>query len=108
MGYKASKNPYRQQRSNAEWAKVAALGLALFGLFCFVKVWQNVRVDQLMRKNQVLREQLSEIKSLNKALLIEREELLRIDRVQDIALNQLKFRKAPTIKISDVEKSDTR
>ena len=99
MVYKASKTSYRQQRSNAKWAKLAALGLALFGLFCFVKVWQNVTVDQLSRRNDKLMKELEIIHGENTALFIEQEKLMRLDRIHQIAEKDLKFVKAPTIRI---------
>ena len=99
MVHKASKTSFKQQRSNAKWAKVAALGLALFGLFCFVKVWQNVTVDQLSRRNDKLLKDLKTIRGRNTALFIEQERLMRLDRVQQIAENNLNFVKAPTIRI---------
>ena len=102
MSYKTSKTTYRQQRSNAKWAKMAALGLALFGLFCFVKVWQNVTVDQLSRRNDKLLKELKSIEGRNTSLFIEQERLLRLDRVQQIAETNLNFVKAPTIRIKAI------
>ncbi len=103
MVYKTSKTSYRQQRSNARWAKMAALGLALFGLFCFVKVWQHVTVDQLSRRNDKLLKELKTIQGKNTALFMEQEKLMRLDRVQQIAENNLNFVKAPTIRIKAVK-----
>jgi hypothetical protein len=102
MSYKTSKTSYRQQRSNAKWAKMAALGLALFGLFCFVKVWQNVTVDQLSRRNDKLLKELKIIEGKNISLFIEQERLMRLDRVQLLAKNNLNYVKAPTIRIKTV------
>ena len=102
MVYKTSKTSYRQQRSNARWAKIAALGLALFGLFCFVKVWQNVTVDQLSRRNDKLMKELESIQGKNSSLFIEQEKLMQLERVQQLAENNLNFVKAPTIRIKAV------
>ena len=103
MGYKTSKTPFRQQRSNAKWAKMAALGLALFGLFCLGKVWQNVTVDQLSRRNEKLRKELAFIQGKNSMLYTVKERLMQIDRIEKLALNDLKFSQAPIIRIPSID-----
>jgi hypothetical protein len=99
MAYKTSKTPYRQQRSNAKWAKIAALGLALFGLFCLVKVWQNVSVDQLSRRNEKIRKELALLHGKNSMLYIKQEQLLQIDNIEKIAHKDLRFDQAQIIRI---------
>ena len=78
---------------------MAALGLALFGLFCFVKVWQNVSVDQQVRRNEELRKELSVLQRENILLVAEIEELTRIERIQAKAVKEFGFVTAPKIKI---------
>jgi cell division protein FtsL len=64
-------------------------GLICFALFSVVKVWQNVRVDQLNRENARLRSRLAALKDRNAVLLATVEELKREDRIVRIAKEQL-------------------
>ena len=89
----------KHKRSNAKLAKYAAPGLALFGLFCFIRVWQNVTVEELHRKNGELRRNLKEIRQECARLTARVEEVKRLDRIYDIAVKEFNYIQAPKINL---------
>jgi len=80
-------------------ARTAALALALFGLFCVVKVWQNVSVDQLNRRNEKYRKTMASIVNQNALLTFQIEKLNRIDLITSRAKRELGFRQVPKLKL---------
>ncbi len=94
-----SRRYYKGKKKNARLAKTAALALALFGLFCVVKVWQSVSVDQLNRRNEKYRKNLENILDQNALLTFQVEELKRIDLITSRAKRELGFSQAPKLKL---------
>ena len=48
----------KKQRANLKFGKNAIIVLGLFGVYCFVNVWQNVSITYLNRQNETLRNEL--------------------------------------------------
>ncbi|NOY59960.1 MAG: hypothetical protein GXO75_13670 [Calditrichaeota bacterium] len=94
-----SRHYYKKKKRNARLAKTAALALALFGLFCVVKVWQNVSVDQLNRQNEKYRKRLKDIHSQNALMIFQVEKLNRIDLITSRAKRELGFSQVPKFKL---------
>jgi len=90
------KYPFKRKRIKTTLIKTA-IYLILFGLFCFVKVWQNVRVDQMSRRNGALRSQLKELKEGNASLTAEMEKLKRRERIKNFAETRLKLDQVPVL-----------
>ena len=76
-------------RSNTKMAGRIALCLAFFGIYCFVKVWQNVSIDQMNRKNYHLRNHLEKLRGESALLIVDIENLKRVDRIARIARERL-------------------
>lgn len=94
-----SRRYYKKKEKNARLAKTAALALALFGLFCVVKVWQNVSVDQLNRRNEKYRKHLQDIRSQNALMAFQVEKLDRIDLITRRAKRELGFTQVPKLRL---------
>ena len=84
----------KERRSNPRLGRYAAMGLAVFGLFCFMRVWQNVTVDDLNRQTGELRQQLKASRAESARLTARVEDLKHPDRIQRIAQDQLDFKQA--------------
>jgi cell division protein FtsB len=87
------------KRSNTRVGTYMTIALALFGLFCFIKVWQNVTVEDLNRQNGEMRRQLQNIKDDQARLKARVDELVHRDRINLIAQEKLDFRQAPKINL---------
>ena len=87
------------KRSKTRVGKYTTIALALFGLFCFIRVWQNVTVEDLNRQNGELRRQLKNIREDQARLKGEVDELKHPDRINTIARKKLEFRQAPKINL---------
>jgi cell division protein FtsL len=66
-----------------------AIGLALFGIACFIKVWQRVSIDQMNRFNWQKRLELRQLKRENALLIVRVEQLKSYERITRIAREQL-------------------
>ncbi|HNR67572.1 MAG TPA: septum formation initiator family protein [bacterium] len=84
-------------RRKRRWIVLALLG---FAVFCFLKVWQSVRVDQLNRRNAELSRELRKIADENALLEACIEHLKNQDRIVAIARDKLGLVQAPKINIS--------
>ena len=78
------------------WIVLALIG---FAFFCFLKVWQTIRVDQLNRRNTVLNHKLQQLADNNALLEARIEKLKSEDRIVAIARDRLGLVQAPKISI---------
>jgi len=74
-------------------------GLILFAVFSLVKVWQNVSVDQVVRKNQILKRDLRQLQYKSSLLTLKFEALSNIERIEKLATEKLGFKQAKKINI---------
>lgn len=94
-----SRRNYKKNKRTAKLARTAALALALFGLFCVVKVWQNISVDQLNRRNEKYRKKLASIVNQNALLTFQIEKLNRMDLIAGRAKRELGFHQVPKLRL---------
>jgi cell division protein FtsL len=87
------------KKSNPKLGRYAAASLAVFAFFCFVKVYQNVTVDNLNIKNGKLRQQLKELRDEYADLSVDVEELKYPDRINRYAEKEFDFVQAPKINL---------
>jgi len=71
--------------------KYVVTGLILFAVFSIVKVWQNVRIDQVVRYNQESRMELKRLQNESSLLTLQYEFLTSIDRIERLAKEKLGF-----------------
>ncbi len=69
--------------------QLTVIGLAIFSIFCFVRVWQKVTSDMIARQNQKMRKELKEIQEKNALLIADVESLKNPVRINKIAEQQL-------------------
>jgi cell division protein FtsL len=99
-------DPRRQKRPDVQYGKFMALGLALFGLYCFVNVWQNVSIDEMNRRNGKMKIQLQGLKGECALLTARVEELKNPDRIADIAQKKLNMAQARKMKMPPTEEQN--
>ena len=73
--------------------------LGLFGIYCFVNVWQNVSITYLNRQNENLRHELKEIERSCDMKTLEVEALKDPDRIRRVLSEQMKLVPAEKINI---------
>jgi len=66
-------------------------GLFLFALFCIVKVWQNVSADQMIRHNQRLKAELTQMQYESSLLTLQLENVANVERIERLAHEKLGF-----------------
>ena len=71
----------KKQRANLKFGKNAVIVLALFGIYCFVNVWQNVSITYLNRQNETLRKELESLERECDVLTLKVEELKKPERI---------------------------
>jgi cell division protein FtsB len=89
----------KKKERAAGFRKLAILVLAVFGFSCFVKVWQNVSIDQLNRKNSQLRAELRTLKNRNAILASNLDELKSMERITRLASEKLNLVQSPKVAI---------
>jgi cell division protein FtsL len=92
-------DPRKRKNPDVQYGKFTALGLAMFGLFCFVNVWQNVSIDEMNRRNGKMQLKLQELKGDCALLTARVEELKDPDRIADIAQKKLGMSQARKMKV---------
>ncbi|MBN1560469.1 hypothetical protein JW998_09475 [candidate division KSB1 bacterium] len=90
------------QRANLKFGKNAMIVLGLFGVYCFVNVWQNVSITYLNRQNENLRDELRAIERQCDMLTLEVEELKDLDRLRRVLGDKIKLVPAEKININKV------
>lgn len=90
------------QRANLKFGKNAMIVLGLFGVYCFVNVWQNVSITYLNRQNENLRHELKSLERECDVLMLKVEELKEPDRVRRVLGDRMKLVPAEKININKV------
>ena len=80
--------------------RTVTLWLIGFALFSFVQVWQNIKVDQINRRNAALNQELTRIEDENAVLAAQVEELKNEERIVRIARERLGLVQAPKVSIN--------
>jgi cell division protein FtsB len=91
----------RPRSSNWLLYKRVLLGLLSFAIFAFLKVWQNVSVDQMIRESQKLHDRLTSVHNENIVLEAKIEELKSMERITSIAGERLGLVNAPKINLEE-------
>lgn len=91
----------KKLKKKIEFGKNAVIFLAFFCLYCFVNVWQSVKITYLNRQNELLRNELLELENQCSELTYELEQLGKIDRI--LAQVDGKLKLVPAEKINLVQ-----
>ncbi len=73
----------KKQRAKLRFGKNALIFLGLFGVYCFVNVWQNVSIGYLNRQNESLRKELESLKRACDDLTYDSERLKDPARIKE-------------------------
>lgn len=92
----------KKLRDNLRFSKSAVIVLSLFGIYCFVNVWQNVSITYLNRQNENLRNELKSLERQCDILTLELEELKDPDRIRRVLSEKMKIVPAEKINIKKV------
>ena len=99
MSHVRDKSLPLNQRAKLKFGKNAMLVLGLFGVYCFVNVWQNVSITHLNRQNENLRNELRAIERQCDMLILEVEALKDPDRLRRVLNEKMKLVPAEKINI---------
>ncbi|MBN1482060.1 hypothetical protein EH223_07370 [candidate division KSB1 bacterium] len=89
----------RNQRANLKFGVNAMIVLGLFGIYCFVNVWQNVSISYLNRQNENLRSELKALERECDILMLEIEALKDPERIRRVLSEKIKIVPAEKINI---------
>ncbi len=89
-------------KANLKFGKNATIVLSLFGIYCFVNVWQNVSITYLNRQNENLRNELKALERECDMLTLELEELKDPERIRRVLSEKMKIVQAEKININKV------
>ena len=92
----------KKQRANLKFGKNAIVVLGLFGVYCFVNVWQNVSITYLNRQNETLRNELKSLERECDVLTLQVEQLKDPDRIIKVLGDKMKIVPAEKINISKI------
>lgn len=71
-----------KKREKLKFSRNAAVMLVVFGVYCFVNVWQNVYITHLTRRNEALRRELMQINRRCDMLAFELDQLKDPDHIK--------------------------
>jgi hypothetical protein len=92
----------KTQQAKLKFGKNAMIVLALFGVYCFVNVWQNVSISYLNRQNENLRNELNALERQCDMLTLELEALKDPERIRRVLGENMKVVPAEKINIKRV------
>lgn len=72
----------KKQREKLKFGKNAGIVLMLFAVYCFVNVWQNVSITHLIRRNETLRRELTQLTRQCDSMTFELEQLKEPDHIK--------------------------
>lgn len=90
----------QSQRATLKFGVNAMIVLGLFGIYCFVNVWQNVSITYLNRQNESLRNELKVLERQCDMLTLELEELKDPERIRHVLSEKRKIVPAKKININ--------
>ena len=88
-----------KQHAKLRFGKNALVFLGLFGIYCFVNVWQNVSIGYLNRQNESLRKELNSLLRACDDLTFDVERLKDPGRIQKALSAELDLRPAEKVNI---------
>ncbi len=83
-GIEKKKSLPKKERAKLRFGKNALVFIGLFGIYCFVNVWQNVSITYLNRQNERLRNDLLALQRACDDLTFEVEQLKDPDRIRKV------------------------
>ncbi len=89
----------KKQRAKLRFGKNAMVFLGLFGVYCFVNVWQNVSIAYLNRQNENLRRELESLQRSCDDLTFEAERLKDPERIRKVLAGKIDLVPAEKINI---------
>jgi hypothetical protein len=89
----------KRQREKLKFGKNAGIVLMLFAVYCFVNVWQNVSITHLIRRNEALRRELTQINRQCDTMSFELEQLKEPDHIKRMLKGVSQLVPAETITI---------
>jgi len=89
----------KKQRAKLRFGRNAMIFLGLFGLYCFVNVWQTVSIAYLNRQNENLRKELISLQHACDDLTFDAERLKDPERIRKALAGQMDLAPAEKINI---------
>ena len=89
----------KRYRATLKFGKTAIIVLALFAIYSFVNVWQNLSIAYFNRQNENLREELTALQQECDLLTFEVEQLKSPDRIKNVLQERMELVPAEKVNI---------